>query len=152
MLSQDLGQEFLTIRTGVLKCSIALRGIFIVVLFCTLWSHKYRVEGWRAWKNLCKMVSFFPFFDIDFLFLSMINWFSSVVFYFFRDFWKYFECDILKRFTPRKVLQLWYLVWERSFNFGTLRVRLIPWGTLSRRGSHWIYMRQIKIIFGIKIK
>ena len=79
--------------------------IFIVVLFIPqgMWLagsnpivhyDLISIEGWSAWKNLCKIVSFYLFFDIDFLLLSMIYWFSSVISDLFLS-WKCFVSDFL---------------------------------------------------------
>lgn len=79
--------------------------IFIVVLFIPqgMWLAGSNpivhydltsIEGWSAWKNLCKIVSFYLFFDIDFLLLSMIYWFSSVISDLFLS-WKCFVSDFL---------------------------------------------------------
>ena len=145
MLSQDLGRrvyeysgrgfEMFYYTQGNFYCCIAfslgtVTGGFLIPL-CTMITKVSKGEELE--KIYARLFQFFHFLILIFLFLCVIYWFSSVIFCFYRYFWIYFVRDLFKYLTPPKVLQLWYFVWQRSFNFGTVRWNLIQKRFLSRR-------------------
>ena len=89
------------------------------------------IEGWSAGKKFTRdcFIFWYWFFDFFVWFIDFLQWFL-VFSWFLEIFCTWF---VFKFFIPPKVLQLWYFVWGRSFNFGALRWSFIPGGTLSRR-------------------
>ena len=99
------------------------------------------IEGWSAGKVYAKLFHFFHFFNIDFLFLYLLIFFSDFLFFFMI-----FGNILCVIFWSTLSLLKYY---NYGILFGGTHLILGPWGgalfqeaLCQGGGSHWIYMRQ----------